>query len=65
MSGAEKVPEVDEHGVPRCTYDDCPSYDGKRCEETGFRPGSICEPAVIDMVEEIRAIRVLRREQGR
>ena len=42
-------PNVDHNGVPHCTYDECPSYDGKRCEETGMRAGGICEPAVIEM----------------
>lgn len=27
-----------------CSYDECPSYDGKRCRLTGFRPYG-CEPA--------------------
>lgn len=48
-------------GVPRCAYDDCPKYDGKRCEELGFRPGAVCEPAVLEMAEELVA---LRREKG-
>lgn len=47
------VPEVDENGVPRCATE-CPAYDGKRCELTGFRPGSICEPAVLQLVHDHR-----------
>ena len=40
--------------VPGCALDDCPSYDGKRCRETGFRPGSVCEPAVVEAVTLLR-----------
>lgn len=32
-------------GVPVCTEEECPSYDGKRCRVFGFRPDRICEPA--------------------
>jgi hypothetical protein len=31
--------------VPMCD-EECPSFDGKRCSQMGFRPGNICEPAV-------------------
>lgn len=66
MTAAERAPDVlpmvDDAGVPRCSYEDCPSYDGKRCEAMGFRPGSICEPAVLDMIEELRALR--REREG-
>jgi len=31
--------------IPMCR-DGCCHHDGKRCELTGFRPGSLCEPAV-------------------
>lgn len=40
----------DNKGIPYCTST-CPEYDGKRCRIMGFRPSSICEPAV----EELRA----------
>lgn len=33
-------------GVPTCAEDDCPSFDGKRCGEMGFKPDRICEPQV-------------------
>jgi len=39
-------PVRDEHGVPVCTEDQCPQFDGKRCRAIGFRPDRICEPAV-------------------
>lgn len=43
-------------GVPRCSEDDCPSYDGKRCELLGMRPGGICEPAVEAMASELASL---------
>lgn len=36
-------------GVPFCSDEDCPLYDGKRCEALGASPGNICEPAVGSM----------------
>ncbi len=47
-------PTIGEGGVPFCSEDECPSYDGKRCEKMGFRPGHICEPAVIEMANALR-----------
>jgi hypothetical protein len=43
-------PRMDD-GVPRCDEDDCPSFDGKRCSQTGFRPGEFCEPALREMLK--------------
>lgn len=43
-------PNVDFRGVPTCSEDECPEYDGKRCKLTGFRPDRICEPAVREIV---------------
>ena len=40
-------------GVPRCSLEDCPLYDGKRCEAIGARPGDICEPVVGSMSVDI------------
>lgn len=37
------------NGVPFCSEEACQQYDGKRCRELGQRPGTICEPEVIDM----------------
>lgn len=48
-------------GVPLCE-EGCPSYDGKRCRLTGFRPGSICDPAVQEMAAELREWRRLGSE---
>ena len=39
-------------GVPLCSHDACPHYDGKRCDVIGFRPSVICEPAVIQLVRD-------------
>lgn len=36
-------------GVPYCSEEDCAQYDGKRCRSLGFKPASICEPAVVEM----------------
>lgn len=36
-------------GIPCCS-ESCASFDGKRCELLGFRPGRICEPAVREVV---------------
>ena len=47
-----------EDRVPMCTLEDCPTYDGKRCAATGFRPSDICEPAVRAMGEWIAVHRV-------
>lgn len=35
--------------APFCS-ERCPSFDGKRCEVLGHRPGSLCEPAVRDAI---------------
>lgn len=40
--------------VPFCS-ESCESHDGKRCELTGNRPSSICEPTVKEMAELIKA----------
>lgn len=42
-----------EGGVPFCANDDCPSFDGKRCELIGFPPGGVCEPAVKAMAKAL------------
>jgi hypothetical protein len=50
----ERVDGVDvnwRNGVPFCDEDSCKHYAGKRCRLLGFRPGTICEPAVIEMAK--------------
>jgi hypothetical protein len=42
-------PEWD-HGVPLCS-ERCVHHDGKRCSLIGFRPGEVCQPAVMAMAE--------------
>lgn len=49
--GNQPTPRVDSAGVPWCD-ESCPQHDGKRCRILGFRPSSICEPAVADIVRE-------------
>lgn len=44
----DREPYRDENGLPKCSRDDCPQYDGKRCRELGFRPDAFCEPQLID-----------------
>lgn len=33
MSDPTPLPTLDEHGVPFCTREECPAFDGKRCRE--------------------------------
>lgn len=40
--------------VPRCSTDECKSYDGKRCGKLGHRPEGICEPAVVTIAQVLR-----------
>lgn len=42
-------PRLDDAGVPWCSQEACPSFDGKRCRALGFRPDAICEPAVREL----------------
>lgn len=46
MVGHDARPEWAVSGLPWCTREDCPAFDGKRCRVVGARPSSICEPAV-------------------
>lgn len=43
-------------GIPFCSDDSCPEYDGKRCRLLGSRPGNICEPAVDELVTKHNAL---------
>lgn len=63
MSDNEPQPDVDIRGVPYCSAD-CRHHDGKRCRLLGFRPGNICEPAVIAMAETIEEWRQSGIERG-
>lgn len=40
-------------GVPYCSENDCPLYDGKRCYALGHRPDMLCEPVVAEMAEQL------------
>ncbi len=46
MAGGDARPEWAVSGLPWCSREECPAYDGKRCRLTGSRPSNICEPAV-------------------
>ena len=42
---ADRIEPTWSKGVPFCS-EDCPRFDGKRCDAMGFRPDGICEPSV-------------------
>jgi len=46
-------PEWQHDGIPSCSSEECPCYDGKRCRALGFKPESMCEPAVSAMVDAL------------
>lgn len=53
VRNADQQPSVDKSGIPFCTEDECCQYDGKRCRVSGFRPGYICEPAVLVLIDVV------------
>jgi hypothetical protein len=56
MNDAKKrLPRWDDN-IPKCSEDDCPMFDGKRCDELGHRPSLICEPAVREIVTSARNV---------
>jgi len=57
MSDLKPYPDRSGDGVPYCTYEKCPQYDGKRCDLMGQRPSWICEPAVQDLVKENKKLK--------
>ena len=44
-------PNIDKNGTGYHS-DDCSEYDGKRCKNTGFCPGGICEPYYLQLIQE-------------
>ena len=50
---SHRLPNISSNGVPFCSSDACPQYDGKRCQELGLVVRGICEPAVIDLHAEL------------
>lgn len=56
MSDPKPDPLVEKNGLPYCR-DECALFDGKRCRATGFRPGTLCEPAVTEALEERAALK--------
>jgi len=56
MSDPKPDPLVEKNGLPYCR-DECALFDGKRCRATGFRPGTLCEPAVTEALEESAALK--------
>ena len=41
-------PSWTKDGIPCCS-DACTYHDGRRCEQTGFRAGVICEPVAVEL----------------
>lgn len=52
----EANPYLDDDGVPYCSTDECPMYDGKRCELLGHRPDGLCEPEVREIVFRLKQL---------
>ena len=57
MAEQKPNPIRDAHGLPLCSEDACALYDGKRCSALGFRPDRFCEPALVDLVKERKALK--------
>lgn len=53
--GADIKPDHDTNALPLCSGAACPSYDGKRCKNLGFRPDRFCEPALIQLIASAEA----------
>lgn len=60
-----RAPRIEANGVPFCSRSDCPSYDGKHCEQTGFMPDVLCGPEVAAMTTEIERLRARDTEWQR
>lgn len=57
MAEQEPNPTRDANGLPLCSEDACALYDGKRCRAIGFRPGTYCEPALVEIIAERDALK--------
>lgn len=57
MSGPKPNPTLNAEGLPLCSEDACALYDGKRCRAIGFRPGTYCEPALVEIITERDALK--------
>lgn len=57
MSDPTPNPAHDDNGVPLCNQAGCGLFDGKRCKATGFRPDRFCEPALVEIVAENKALK--------
>lgn len=51
-----KLPTIID-GVPYCSENTCPAFDGKRCEILGRKPGNVCQPAVSEMSAAVADLR--------
>lgn len=50
-------PTLNDEGLPLCSEDACALYDGKRCRAIGFKPGTYCEPALVELIAERDALK--------
>lgn len=50
-------PEFHGGRIGYCSESACPSYDGKRCRLTGFRPDRVCEPWLVNTLDELDELR--------
>jgi len=60
---SEYDPNVTSDGVPWCR-DECRQHDGKRCRLLGFRPDSLCEPAVVAMAARLAELETPARDRS-
>lgn len=51
LDGHTYTLQTTDKGVPLHS-DLCPAYDGKRCQLMGFKPGTICQPAIEQIIQE-------------
>jgi hypothetical protein len=57
MEETEQIVVEWHDGVPYCTDEQCPKYDGKRCELLGHRPCRVCEIEVRSMDAKLKSLR--------
>jgi len=57
VSEPKPNPDRDANGLPLCDEERCALHDGKRCRALGFRPDRFCEPVLVEMATELKALR--------
>lgn len=63
MSEPKPNPARDANGLPLCDEERCALHDGKRCRALGFRPDRFCEPVLVEMATELKALRAASASQ--